>query len=287
MKVIIVCFSQTKNTIQITKGIAEGLSNKGAEVELVNWIKIKDKPVEDIVANCDLLGIGTPVFFYQLPFCIRDWIMKFPVVKERPFFLFVTYAVVVGTTFRDADNILRKKGWQLLDHASFLGFGSYQAYLSWPRLSVQFPDPYEEMKAKQFGEFQVIKYVCWDNRKRNFLERPSHPTWFWRRKKMLLAKWMVNKVHPPFVLDDTKCIGCGTCERNCPDSAITLVDKRPVFRGDCSRCYFCEKNCKQKAIVPDWNSFRKHVAKLYEAYPDYLKYSEELEHLFTKHPRHK
>ena len=287
MRVKIIFFSQTKNTRQIAQAIADGLSNKGAEVALLDWLKIKDEPPENILNNCDLLGIGSPVFFYQIPFCIRDWLGKFPAVKERPYFLFVSYAVVVGTTFRDADNILRKKGWQLLDHAAFLGFGSYQAYLTWPRLSVQFPDAYEDMRARQFGEFQAIKYICWRSGNRNFLERPEKAPLFWRRKKIMLSKWMVNKIHPEFVLDAGKCIGCGTCARNCPEGAIRMLNKRPIFREDCSRCYFCEKNCKQNAIVPEWNKFRKHVVTLYEAYPDYLKYTPELQDLYVKHPKHK
>jgi len=286
MKVKIIFFSQTKNTRQIAKSIASGIINKGGEVELLDWMKIKDKPIEQILSNCDMLGIGTPVFFYQLPFCIRDWLKKFPIIKEKPYFLFSTYAVIEGTTFRDADNILRKKGWKILDYSAFLGFGSYQGYLSWARLSVQFPDANEEIKAKQFGEFQVIKYVSWASEKRNFLKRPIKAPIFWREKKYFLSKWIVNKTHPAFVLDSDKCIGCGTCEKNCPDSAITLVDKKPIFMGNCSRCYFCEKNCTQKAIVPDWTNLRKHVVKLYEAYPDYLKYTEELQDLYKKHPNH-
>jgi ferredoxin/flavodoxin len=286
MRVKIIHFSQTKNTLQIAKSIASGIINKGAEVELLDWMKIKDQPPEQIFNDCDLLGIGTPVFFYQLPFCMRDWLKKFPAVNEKPYFLFVTYAAVVGTIFRSADNVLRKKGWKLIDYSAFLGFGSYQGYLTWPRLSVQFPDAYEDMKAKQFGEFQVIKHACWRNEKRNFLERPPKAPIYWRRKKMILFKWMVNKTQPDFVLDSNKCIGCGTCIKNCPDGAISMVDNRLVFRGNCSRCYFCEKNCKQKAIVPDWNSVKKQLVKLYKAYPDYLKNSEELQKLYIKHPNH-
>ncbi len=286
MKIKIIYFSQTNNTRQIAKSIADGIVSKGSEVELVNWMKIKDEPIERVIHDCDMLGIGTPVFFYQLPFCISDWLKKFPIVKEKPYFLFATYAVVEGTTFRDADNILRKRGWKLIDYSAFLGFGSYQAYLFWPRLAVQFPDAYEEIKAKQFGAFQVIKYICWINGKRNFLKKPTKAPVFWRKKKMFLFKWFVNKTQPSFVLVSDKCIGCGKCKKNCPDNAITLVDNKPIFHGDCSRCYFCEKSCNQKAIVPDWNSFKKHVINLYKAYPDYLKYSNELQDLYEKHPKH-
>jgi ferredoxin/flavodoxin len=287
MRVKIIFFSQTGNTRQIAEAIAEGLSNKGGEVELVDWLEIKDQTPGRILEDCDVLGIGTPVFFYQIPFCIRDWLRRFPQVKQRPYFFFVTYAVVVGTAFRDTDNILRKKGWRLIGHEAFLGFGSYQAYLPWPRLSVQFPDAHEDAKARQFGEFQAIKYVCFRNNRRNFLERPAKAPWFWRRKKLFLSKWMVNKIHPPFVLDAAKCTGCGRCVRSCPDGAIRLVDGRPQFRGDCSRCYFCEKACPEQAITPDWSRFSKRVVGLYEAYPDHLKYTEELRDLYSKHPKHR
>lgn len=286
MKIKIICFSQTQNTRQISDAVAEGSRNKGVEVDVLDWMAIRDRPPETVAGDCDLLGIGAPVFFYQAPFCIRDWLRKFPLVKEKPYFLFVTYGVVVGDAFREMDDILRKKGWQLLDHAAFLGFGSYQVYDPWPRISVQFPDACEDAKARQFGEFQVIRHMCWKNNKRNFLERPRKAPWFWRRKRMMLTKWVVNKAYPKFVLDPAKCTGCGTCAQNCPDKAILLRDKKPVFQGDCSRCYFCQKNCKQKAIVPDWDSFRKNVVKHYAAYPDYLKSTEELRDLYAKHPRH-
>lgn len=285
MKTKIIYFSQTKNTKEIAESIADGMRIKQCEVDLIDWMRIKDIPVNELLEDCDLIGIGVPVFFYQLPFNIRDWLRKFP-KENKYYFFFVSYAVVEGTALRDASNILRRKGWKLLDYEKFLGFGSYQAYLSWPRLAVQYPDKYEKMKASQFGELQVIKYVSVINGKDNFLSRPPKAPIFWRKKKWFLNKWVVNKTHPDFNLDASACTGCGKCAKNCPDNAIRMVDKKPVFDNSCSRCYFCEKGCPDNAIRPDWKSFEKHVKKLYEAYPDYLKNNDELKKLCEKHPNH-
>ncbi len=45
------------------------------------------------------------------------------------------------------------------------------------------------------------------------------------------------------------CTTCRTCEKNCPVSAITMVERRPAFDLDtCIRCYCCQELCPEKAI---------------------------------------
>ena len=286
MKVNIIYFSQTKNTYQIAQEISSGIANKGVEVELFDWMIIKDEATNDIVTNCDLLGIGMPVFYYQAPWCIMDWLKKFPRVENKAYFIFATYASIVGTIFRDIYNRLRKKGWVLLDSEAFLGFGSYQVYLDLPRLSVQFPDFYEKMKARQFGEFQIIKYICWKNKKRNFIKRPVSAPFYWRRKKIFANKIVINLISPALRINEEKCNGCGICVNICPDNAIKLINGRPYFKKSCTKCYFCEKSCPTKAIVVDWSFLKKMLVKYYNAYPDYLKYWDELKEIYKKHPNH-
>ncbi|WXG45883.1 MAG: 4Fe-4S binding protein [Candidatus Atabeyarchaeum deiterrae] len=53
-----------------------------------------------------------------------------------------------------------------------------------------------------------------------------------------------------------KCSGCGLCARDCPASAITMIDdtrtktkKKPMFYYDrCLFCSQCEESCPTKAI---------------------------------------
>ncbi|MBD3259390.1 DUF362 domain-containing protein [Candidatus Woesearchaeota archaeon] len=49
------------------------------------------------------------------------------------------------------------------------------------------------------------------------------------------------------VLDESKCTGCGICEKSCPFNLITMEDSKPKFKA----CYGCEKcilNCPEKAL---------------------------------------
>ncbi len=60
-----------------------------------------------------------------------------------------------------------------------------------------------------------------------------------------------------YEIDESKCIGCGNCARNCPVSAIEKTDKPAknprlfVYKikgNDCIKCGTCESKCPVKAI---------------------------------------
>jgi len=47
-----------------------------------------------------------------------------------------------------------------------------------------------------------------------------------------------------------KCNGCGICELFCPDSAISIQDKKSIIDFDyCKGCGICAKECPREAII--------------------------------------
>ncbi len=66
--------------------------------------------------------------------------------------------------------------------------------------------------------------------------------------------WRVNKP----VVDEAKCIACGTCERSCPDASIAVTLKAGGGNGKrvavvdydyCKGCGICANECPVKCIA--------------------------------------
>lgn len=68
--------------------------------------------------------------------------------------------------------------------------------------------------------------------------------------KSYLANFGFNKFArsaKPFFAEDSF-NGCGQCARNCPASAISLRDGKPVWAVQCFQCLRCINECPQQAI---------------------------------------
>ena len=48
--------------------------------------------------------------------------------------------------------------------------------------------------------------------------------------------------------DAAKCIGCGTCIRECTNHALDLQNPRFIDRTVCSLCFSCANACPSKAL---------------------------------------
>ncbi len=253
MKVLIVEFSQSGNTREIARAISEGIIDSGNSADIV--------PIKNAGSNCadgyDLIGIGTPTFFYREPRNVSDFIRKMAFLAGGRCFIFCTHGSIIGNTFHNMRNLLNERGYTVI--------GAFDCYAS---TSLQFypavmhteghPDPSDKDNARRFG-----KEICDLSRRIQKGEKEHVPTFtvvkdvWWSKTAQMLSQDFLRKISPKLEVDLNKCTRCLQCEQNCPVDAIDIMNDPPLIQLEaCIFCWYCEKSCPEKAIIADWTDMQ-------------------------------
>jgi flavodoxin/NAD-dependent dihydropyrimidine dehydrogenase PreA subunit len=270
MNVLIIVFSQTGGTEKIAKKIQQGIVSTGNTCEI---IRMKGANSIDL-SKYDLIGIGTPTFYYREPVNVRNFIKAMDKVEGKHSFLFCTHGSIIGNTFYYMSEELTKKGYLVINSFDSYSESSIQYY---PEImhTANHPDDIEIEEAINFG-----KNIC-DFSLRKHKEDTSlipsfeliEDTW-WFKQGNTLTLDVLRQIIPSFEVDVNKCTQCLTCQDNCPVDAINIESDQPKIQMEgCIYCCYCEKSCPESAIIADWEemvrssrgNLKKYVNALKEA----------------------
>ena len=198
----------------------------------------------------EVFGIVTPVYFWELPENVREFLRNVT-INGKPSYTFIvtTYGTTPGCTFSEAKKLLAKKGITLS-----AGF-SVRMPDTWTPLFDLSDKAQVERENKQAEESinklledigSRINGCGMKKRTPYFLKLLSHPLYNSARKTKL------------FCAEDT-CIGCGLCAGKCPAKAIEIKDKKPVWiKKQCILCFRCIHSCPEFAIQYKNGENKKH-----------------------------
>ena len=255
---VIFYFSQQGSTQKIANKIAEGL-NKGENIcNLVKLTKLRQdlKMIESFnFKKYDLIGIGTPVYYFHPPNHLIQILKKFPELNNKKGFLFCTSGGNPGAILFKIKQILDPKGLKIIDgYDKWIGLDQHRCYSHFPKsslpTSIGHPTEKELEEAKEFGN-NLIKKVLDPiiHEKTDFWSKDN--IWAkggWKgRSDPFMEKWF-----PEFKINKEKCNQCGKCAELCPVDAI-ILDPFPNWIIDCDRCYLCDLYCPEQAIECDWS----------------------------------
>jgi flavodoxin/NAD-dependent dihydropyrimidine dehydrogenase PreA subunit len=270
MNVLIICFSQTGNTKKIAEKICSGITEKG------HRCKIADIKVADLTrsADYDLIGIGTPVFYYREPVNIKNLIISMEKGEGKHCFIFCTHGSIIGNTFYYMKDELTRRGYEVIGAFDTYAESSLQFY---PEVmhTAKHPDEEEIIKAEKFG-----MKICDISKKIKNGESSLIPefkliddTWWFKDSEMLKQE-NLRQLFPKFIINPDKCTMCMLCQDNCPADAVNMEAEPPEFqKPGCIFCLFCQKICPEGAIETDWSivseftrpNLKKYVNELKEA----------------------
>lgn len=253
-RALVVWYSQTGSTRRYGRELAATLQNEGVKVTAGDLREIDQKSA----ASYDLLVVGAPVFYYDAPSIVQQWVRSLPDLGGMPVAAYVSFGGPEGNQHNAACSILeclvQKNGVPMAQKA-FMNIGSYP--LSWAGDKIKkTPWKHQNLPDRQTYE-QVRQYA------RHVLEQVAkgQPAEF--SKKITLREistyfgpiwWTKRSIEKHYILKD-KCIACGTCVEKCPAQAIDLAN-HSVNREACVLCFGCLNNCPAQAMYMEYDGVR-------------------------------
>jgi flavodoxin/NAD-dependent dihydropyrimidine dehydrogenase PreA subunit len=253
-KALIVFYSLTRTTAQVAERIAAGLNSNGMQVELCN---LRDERAP-AAAGYDLLGIGTPTYYYRPPFNVMDYLEQLPDLAGKPAFAFTLYGSYRGDCGNLVRQVLNRKGAGELGYFHCRGADLFPGYLKEGYLfSPDHPTRKELAEAEAFGRAVAARLAGSPVPETASDPKPAP---VYRLERWLMNRWLVEQVYRRlFRVSWKKCTSCGLCMKQCPTKTITKDRKgRPVWGRNCLLCLQCEMLCPEEAITSpvSWPMFR-------------------------------
>jgi flavodoxin/ferredoxin len=273
MKGLVVYYSATGNTKKVARAIHKGLSQV-MEADLTSLNEISP----EAVAEYDLVGIGTPIWFFRETANVREFMYRMPRLDGKLGFVFCSHGTAPQGVFHSMVPFLRhKKGLTVIGWGDWYG-GVYQVlHAPKPYFTDGHPDELDLAEAEAFGRQmgeRALKIAAGEtdlipaipkgrDAEPPFLSHPigepfpgANPKRFVNKEKCTYPECTLCadvcpvaciKLAEDPVKFGTQCYNCSLCNRLCPTGAIELQGEaakrmQPIKRIDMAKCTYPE--CK-------------------------------------------
>jgi flavodoxin/ferredoxin len=251
---LIAFFSQGGSTARVAEHIGEGLKRAAFQVDFIN---IKDQPAPDPRAY-DLLGAGSPAYYFRLPFNTTSFLKQLPALNHLPAFAFLTHGTYPGDAGNELRHRLARKGTREIGYFRCYGADFFLGYLKREILfSPDHPTQEELGRAEGFGSlvagyFDGCAYLA--------PAADPAPVPIYRLERFLTNRWFATQFYSRlFRVSAKKCHACGLCHKSCPTRNLEPDQQgRPKWGRNCLLCLSCEMNCPNEAILSpvSWQMFQ-------------------------------
>ena len=259
-RALVLYYSQTGMTARYGRLIACSLKEKGLAVDYLDMQGF-DK---NRFVQYDLILVGTPVFYYDIPANVSDWLASIPKITGTPVAAFVSFGGPEGNQRNAVKHTLR-----LLSAGGGVaaGTGTFRSIPGYPTPKWDSENQRSAEHLPNAATYDSVRLFA-----RQVLERVSHGESMKYDSEMTIREalrtlplvWFNKKAINKHTVDAKKCILCRTCVKKCPVNAI-FPEKQLVDRDKCLACFGCLNNCPADAVVMEYTGKRLY------GFPEYLK----------------
>ncbi len=278
MKIAIILFSPSGNTLKVTEMLEHELKRRNQEVQLINITKEKQVFIEKKVRNFlidnvkqhDILLIGCPVYAHHLQYHIQDLIKELP----KPDSIWGKYAIPYVTYGGISSGIALKEAAELLKNSGRYIQAGMKVTAPHRMTRAFMADEFNNDKLIEKNLPQVIELVnrIMQLNNINRLKYNSNSLYYNGLTTTLKAnlifkeKLWHEKRYPKISIDPKICTNCGKCVTNCPVIHLTIKSDAVMENNlsPCIHCMNCVTGCPNKAmtIIGDLEKGRAFMTKM-------------------------
>ncbi|KAF0159636.1 MAG: flavodoxin [Syntrophaceae bacterium] len=244
-RALVLWYSQTGHTGRIGRIIRHVWEKAGLTVDAADYREIE----KSTFGKYDLIAVGTPVYYMDVPVNLQDWIKTLPRIEGTSVAAYVTFGGKGNGQHNTACGLLE----QMTDTggaAAGIGlFGNMSTFApTWSTGNaariLAFRDRPNEKTYQQARAFadNILANVA-AGRTYKIDREFGLESLMGIIPQIDLTKLMITNHH----IDKSLCIQCGTCIKKCPVDAIHL-QAGTVNSKRCIACMGCVNNCPTQAL---------------------------------------
>jgi ferredoxin len=240
-------FSGTGNSLFIVKE----LKNLIPDSELIPVVRaIKEN---NFVTKAENIGFVFPTHGLTIPIPIRFFLKKINVTSSQYFFAVATRGGTIFRGFSIIDKYLKKYG-KFLNASFIINMNSNDPKLAFYHDATK--EEFDSLRTDALNKLKTIQKTI-VNRENYHNDDNTGITFskniFLNLFLSQLIPFMTHFISPnikKYFYADSKCIGCGTCEKVCLSQKIKMIGKKPIWQINitCYLCYACLNYCPSKAV---------------------------------------
>jgi len=270
LKVAIIVFSPTGNTLKVGKMLETELISRNVHVQLYNFTR-NDKIfrenninsyLKESIREHDLLCIGSPVYAHHLHYNVKKIIKALPKPKNgwaKIAVPFVTYgAINSGIALREAAKLLKNSG-----RFTILGMkiNAFHCMTALPQINVKINEGMPGEEALPIIEQLVEKIVHFNydviNKSKDITKKLNYQKLKNRikAKTIFREKFWHKYLYPKLKFNHDACHKCEQCIDICPVNCLEMTNDGPILLNNpsCIHCGACILECQFNAIEINTN----------------------------------
>lgn len=226
---MILWFSGSGNSLYVARQLAQRTND--------SLLHFNDATSADL--SCEkVIGLVYPTYSYDTPLRIKELLMNIRFPKDAYVWIVTTCGSTPGNSIWTARKMLQMQGVEV----------AYSRILSMPDSSaITFGNDAHAQQSKletlpaQLDE--MARNICARTHRLEHSGRTITGTVVNSKLFFPIATAAVKQQ-----VNTDKCIGCGICTKVCPNSNISLVDKKAHIGSHCTQCLACVHFCPHQAM---------------------------------------